>query len=130
MDLVSQQRKEARPMRVFLLSAYPTVRAGLAAVLREREDMTVVGSLSPDALPGRPASEEAPDVILADVDSAIEPEQVEAWLETLRPTSGVILMGAEGRAPARGVGRQDIGRLLAGVANAAEAHMVGFGAIP
>ena len=37
-------------MRVFLLSAYPTVRAGLAAVLREREDVTVVGAASPDAL--------------------------------------------------------------------------------
>jgi DNA-binding NarL/FixJ family response regulator len=117
-------------MRVYLLSAYPTVRAGLAAVLREREEVTVVGSLSPDALAGRTAPEEAPDVILADVDSAIEPEQVETWLEMLRPTRGVVLMGAEGRAPTRGVGRQDIVRLLSGIANAAEAHTVGFGAIP
>jgi DNA-binding NarL/FixJ family response regulator len=118
-------------MRVFLLSAYPTVRAGLAAVLREREDVTVVGAMSPDALGNRPSAEEAPDVILADVDGAIEPEQVESWLEALRPTSGVVLMGAEGRAPGRGVvGRQDVPRLLAGVANAAEAHTVGFGAIP
>ena len=117
-------------MRVFLLSAYPTVRAGLAAVLREREDVTVVGAMSPDALGSRSASEEAPDVILADVDGAIEPEQVESWLEALRPTSGVVLMGAEGRAPGRGVARQDVARLLAGIANAAEAHTVGFGAIP
>jgi DNA-binding NarL/FixJ family response regulator len=117
-------------MRVFLLSAYPTVRAGLAAVLREREDVTVVGAASPDALGNRPIAEEAPDVILADVDSAIEAEQVESWLEALRPANGVVLMGAEGRAPGRGVNRQDVARLLAGVANAAEAHTVGFGAIP
>ena len=37
-------------MRVFLLSAYPTVRAGLAAVLRERDGVLVVGAMSPDAL--------------------------------------------------------------------------------
>src|SRR4051794_4167249 len=117
-------------MRVFLLSAYPTVRAGLAAVLRERDGVLVVGAMSPDALGSRAASDEAPDVILADVDSAIEPEQVERWLEALRPTSGIVLMGAEGRAPARGVARQDVALLLAGVANAAEAHAVGFGAIP
>jgi DNA-binding NarL/FixJ family response regulator len=123
-------RKEAQLMRVFLLSAYPTVRAGLAAVLREREDVTVVGAASPDALGNRSIAEEAPDVILADVDGAIEAEQVESWLEALRPTNGVVLMGAEGRAPGRGVNRQDVARLLAGVANAAEAHTVGFGAIP
>ncbi len=117
-------------MRVFLLSAYPTVRAGLAAVLREREDVTIVGAASPDALGNRSIAEEAPDVILADVDGAVEAEQVESWLEALRPTNGVVLMGAEGRAPGRGVNRQDVARLLAGVANAAEAHTVGFGAIP
>jgi DNA-binding NarL/FixJ family response regulator len=117
-------------MRVFLLSAYPTVRAGLAAVLREREGVTVVGAISPDALGSWPVSEEAPDIILADVDGPLEPEQVEGWLDALRPTSGVILMGAEGRAPGRGVGRREVARLLAGVGNAAEAHAVSFGAIP
>ena len=33
-------------------------------------------------------------MILADVDGAIEAEQVESWLEALRPTNGVVLMGA------------------------------------
>jgi DNA-binding NarL/FixJ family response regulator len=127
-------------MRVFLLSAYPTVRAGLAAVLRERAGVTVVGAASPDTFGGhdlREATareevnpENIPDVILADVDGAIDPEQVESWLEALRPTSGVVLMGADGRASARGASRQETARSLAGVANAAEIHGVGFGAIP
>jgi DNA-binding NarL/FixJ family response regulator len=81
-------------MRVFLLSAYPTVRAGLAAVLREREDVTVVGAASPDALGNRSIAEEAPDVILADVDGAIEAEQVEV-AEALQPTNGVSRPSAE-----------------------------------
>jgi NarL family two-component system response regulator YdfI len=117
-------------MRVFLLSAYPTVRAGLSAVLREREGVTVVGAASPETLGSRPAAEEAPDIILADVDGAIDPEQVESWLDALRPASGIVLMGAEGRAASRGARPQDVARSLAGVANAAEAHGVGFGALP
>jgi len=117
-------------MRVFLLSAYPTVRAGLSAVLREREGVTVVGAASPETLGSRLAAEEAPDIILADMDGAIDPEQVESWLDALRPASGIVLMGAEGRAAARGARPQDVARSLAGVANAAEAHGVGFGALP
>jgi DNA-binding NarL/FixJ family response regulator len=136
-------------MRVYILSSYPAVRAGLAALLREQPGWSVVGSAAPNAVaqatgaatggeavpssatppPGLPGA----DVVLVDLDAPPDPDAVEAWLGAVQPQGGIVLLGAFGapsRPPTRGPLRTETLRALAGVARAADAHDVGFGALP
>src|SRR5690348_16793830 len=97
-------------MRVYILSPYPAVRAGLAALLREQPGWAVVGSAAPQAIGKSFADAEPPDVLLADVDAPPDASHVEAWLAELRPRGGLVLLGPMGlpsRAPGRIPGRSD-----------------------
>jgi DNA-binding NarL/FixJ family response regulator len=85
-------------MRIFVLSAYPTVRAGLRAVAAARPGWTVVGESSPSALAGSlaTASEGAlpqVDVLLADVDDLAT---LATLTTTIQPRLGLVAIGAEG----------------------------------
>ncbi len=124
-------------MRVYILSPYPAVRAGLAALLREQPGWTVAGAAAPPALGPASATTELapPDVLLADVDTLPDGEAIEAWLATTQPRGGIVVLGPAGsppRLPGRGgqTGQTNELRELAEMARAAEAHGVGFGILP
>jgi DNA-binding NarL/FixJ family response regulator len=145
-------------MRVYILSTYPAVRAGLAALLREQQGWSVVGSAAPDVVARSPATSAAEasagygeairpgetpqsglpglpgaDVLLVDLDAPPDTDAVEAWLGAVQPRGGIVLLGAfgaPGRLPARGPSHAEMLRELAGLARAADAHGVSFGALP
>lgn len=109
-------------MRVQVISAYPAVRSGLAALLRAQAGWTVVGEAAPDTLVP-PATQ--PDVALFDLDAAPDGETFAGWLDLLRPTGGTVLL-----LPERARGELDgttanISRLVA----AAESAGLGLGAL-
>jgi DNA-binding NarL/FixJ family response regulator len=110
-------------MRVQVISAYPAVRSGLAALLRAQPGWTVVGEAAPDALV---PSAVPPDVVLFDLEAAPDAETFAGWLDQLRPAGGAVLL-----LPERSHGTLDgavggsIGRLVA----AAESAGVGLGAL-
>ncbi len=83
-------------MRIYILSPYPTVRAGLAALAREQPGWTVVGQ-------GAGATPQAGevDVLLAEVDEGADAETVSGWLGQLRPARGMVALGAATGAVAR-----------------------------
>lgn len=88
-------------MRVFVVSAYPTVRAGLRALVQAQSGWLVVGEQSPAALAGDRASstqDELPtldvDVVLADADGSATAELVESVVASLQPRAGVVVVGA------------------------------------
>ncbi len=121
-------------MRVFLISAYPTVRTGLAAVVREQPGWLVVGEAAPGAVRalsvGQSATDEPlPDVLLADLDGMTDAEAIYEWLETLRPRAGLVVLGAPAlNTPGARVG-PEAARLLSSVARAAEEQGLAFGAL-
>jgi DNA-binding NarL/FixJ family response regulator len=85
-------------MRIFVLSAYPTVRAGLRTVVGARPGWTVVGESSPGALAGSSASasEGTPaqvDVLLADLDDL---NALATLTTTIQPRLGLVAIGAGG----------------------------------
>lgn len=134
-------------MRIYIISPYPTVRAGLAALAREQPGWVVVGASSPAALLGgtgaraeRGASgspsaasaepEEELDIALVELETGFDAETVAAWLERLRPRSGLVALGATDAA-ASGRGAQ--GRALrqtVELARLVAADGLGFGALP
>ncbi len=90
-------------MRVFVISAYPTVRAGLRALAQAQADWSVVGEASPSALEtGRvQGSGETPvvgevDVVLADLDAPLDIEALGAVVGATQPRFGVVVIGAAG----------------------------------
>jgi DNA-binding NarL/FixJ family response regulator len=110
-------------MRVQVISAYPAVRSGLAALLRAQPDWTVVGEAAPNALV---AAAELPDVVLFDLEAAPDAETFAGWLDQLRPAGGVVLLLPErSRGSLDGAVGGSIGRLVA----AAESAGVGLGAL-
>lgn len=122
-------------MRIYILSPYPTVRAGLAALAREQPDWTVVGqgaAISPQA---GEAGENEVDVLLAEVDGGAGVDTVSAWLYQLRPARGMVALGAaEGAVDRRGPReprRPDdaLGRALA-LARLVTGAGLAFGALP
>jgi DNA-binding NarL/FixJ family response regulator len=126
-------------MRVYILSPYPAVRAGLAALLRDQPGWSVAGVASSQALaPAAMTDDTAPsDVVLADVDALPDAETVEAWLAALRPRGGIVLLGPLGGpsvTPGRGRrgagGQTDDLRELAELSRATEAQGVGLGILP
>lgn len=92
-------------MRVMVVAAYPTVRAGLRAVVQAHEGWSVVGEASPEALAGRGergaalASEPA-DVVLADVEGPLTGELVAALAGDAQPRAGIVAVGASATDPA------------------------------
>src|SRR5215813_11762871 len=95
-------------MRVFVIAAYPAVRAGLVALARQQSGWRVVGEGAPATIAGMAPAEgaasatlappptllqETPDVVLADLEGTPGVESVDAWLAALRPRSGLVLLG-------------------------------------
>jgi DNA-binding NarL/FixJ family response regulator len=90
-------------MRVFVISAYPTVRAGLRALAQAQASWSVVGEASPAAIEtGRiPGSGESPlagdvDVVLADLDAPLNLETLGTLVSTTQPRLGIVVIGAAG----------------------------------
>jgi DNA-binding NarL/FixJ family response regulator len=87
-------------MRIFVLSPYPTIRAGLRAVVSGHAGWTVVGESSPNALSGvaGSVSEGATtqvDVLVADVDDPATLGALGALTATVQPRLGLVAIGAE-----------------------------------
>src|SRR5262249_2890458 len=132
-------------MRVYVIAAYPAVRAGLVALARQQPDWRVVGEGTPasvahlvpatEATPGEiPISalalmEGAPDVVLADLDGVSEGASVDAWLTALQPHGGLVLLGPAEPDVRPGLVGQEAMQLLAGAARAAEEQGLAFGAL-
>ena len=87
-------------MRVSVVSPYPTVRAGLSALVRAQEGWTIIDDMAPGALlradGSGPISDrtDPPDVVLADLDGSADSDAIDAWLGALRPRRGVVVLGA------------------------------------
>jgi len=120
-------------MHVYILAAYPAVRAGLAALLREQPDWRVIGQAAPDAVPSAAIAALSPeesaaglDVLLADLDGFSDAEALTDWLAALRPRGGVVVIGPAQLAPSRNTG-DDASRLLTTIPRVAEEHNLAFG---
>jgi len=143
-------------MRIYIISPYPTVRAGLAALAREQPGWVVAGASGPAALGGEAGGEagasasgasassasasgasgasaeptEALDIALIDLESGFDAETVAGWLELLHPRSGVVTLGATG-ASGEGRGAQERAlRQTVELARLVTADGLGFGALP
>jgi DNA-binding CsgD family transcriptional regulator len=84
-------------MRIYILSPYPTVRAGLAALAREQPGWEVVGQGAPaSSVNSEPDAGErdAVDVLLVEMDGRADAETVSGWLERVQPLTGVVALGA------------------------------------
>lgn len=126
-------------MRIYIISPYPTVRAGLTALAREQPGWVVVGASASTALAGVPAAPEsaAPaepaegvDIALVDLEPGFDAESVATLLARLRPRSGLVALGATDTAPS---GRAAQGRALrqtVELARVVTADGLGFGALP
>jgi DNA-binding CsgD family transcriptional regulator len=134
-------------MRVYVVAAYPTVRAGLAALVREQAGWSVVGEGSPTTLvraassePGSaPASSGTgagaaamPDVVLADLEGVTDIDALAAALVALEPHGGIVALttptvpGQRGRP---GPGEQEMMRTLADMARVTGESGLAFGAL-
>jgi DNA-binding CsgD family transcriptional regulator len=78
-------------MRIAILSPYPTVRAGLAALAHDQPGWIVAAQGASATTLASEAGEV--DVLLADVDSGLDANAVSGWLEALRPARGVVALG-------------------------------------
>jgi two-component system, NarL family, response regulator YdfI len=94
-------------MRVYVVAAYPTVRAGLAALVREQSGWSVVGESAPATLIRAASSEAAsaaasgatgtgaattPDVVLADLEGVADIDALAAALVALEPRGGIVAL--------------------------------------
>lgn len=124
-------------MRVYVIAAYPAVRAGLAALVRQQPGWRVVGEAAPltaaaSRRPGAPGDgvlDDVPDIVLADLDGALDAATVDAWLESLQPRAGLLAMGSADLDARRGPAGAEASRLLAEAAQAAEERGLAFGAL-
>jgi DNA-binding CsgD family transcriptional regulator len=134
-------------MRIYIVSPYPTVRAGLVALAREQPGWVVVGASAPNALsqlerPGAsPATGVAPlpptgapgseaiDVALIDLEGALDAEALDGWLAALRPRAGVVILGAADAAAGRGALNGGALRQLGELARVVEANGQALGAL-
>jgi DNA-binding NarL/FixJ family response regulator len=122
-------------MRVYVVSTYPTVRAGLSAIVREQPDWSVAGADAPEAItraasPGTPTTQDsAPDIILADLEGVRDVEALESWLAILQPSAGIVVLATPEPAIQRGQPRREAVPLLGTVARAAEDQGIAFGAL-
>lgn len=123
-------------MRVYVLGAYATMRAGLAALVREQPGWQVVGESSPEAAPPPRAEAgddlQAPsdcDIALADLERRDDLALLGSWLAALRPRVGlVVTLPAEGGRPRGPTPREDA-RLLAALAGVASPSDLAFAAL-
>jgi NarL family two-component system response regulator YdfI len=123
-------------MRVYVLSAYPALRAGLAALVREQPGWLVTGEGAPDTIAPVDTLEDVdigadtpPDVVLADLDGVTELDAITLWLVALRPRAGIVVIGPPQRARARGSADQDMPLLLEAIARATADQGLAFGVL-
>ncbi|MDE3230020.1 MAG: response regulator transcription factor [Chloroflexota bacterium] len=115
-------------MRIYIISPYPTVRAGLAALVGERPGWVVAGAGAPSALGvGEPTADL--DVALVDLEANWDAETVAGWLERLRPRDGLVALGASEVAGGREAPRR-AQRAALELARLVTAEGLGFGALP
>ncbi|MPZ24153.1 MAG: DNA-binding response regulator [Dehalococcoidia bacterium] len=105
------------PVRVAVISPYPTVRAGLRAMLEGADGLDVVGDASPPGL-GRDAEIVEADVIVVDVPAGSE--EMLATIEDILPGTPLVVLTtvgehvsqvADGGQPARGYLLKEAGRV-------------------
>ena len=110
-------------MRVQIISAYPAIRSGLAALLRAQPGWEVVGEAAPETLA---PSTTPPYVVLFDLATAPDAETFARWLDQLRPAGGaVVLLPERSRGTLDGAASGVVGRLVA----VAESSGAGLGAL-
>jgi DNA-binding NarL/FixJ family response regulator len=90
-----------------VISAFPTVRAGLRALVQAHEGWTVVAEGSPDAARGYVESSPAAlgvsapvDVVLADVEGPLTTELMGVLAGDAQPRAGIVAVGASAGDPA------------------------------
>ena len=121
-------------MRVYVVSSYPTVRAGLSALVRAQEGWIVIGEMAPDAILRASAGpisdrEAPPDVVLADLDRSEDTDAIDAWLGALRPQRGIVVLGASQPANPDTRRNQEALRLMGSMARVVADQGLGFGAL-
>jgi DNA-binding NarL/FixJ family response regulator len=122
-------------MRVYVLSAFPTVRAGLAALIRAQPGWTLTGEAAPQARSSAVSESQSSlpaaglDVLLADLDGIADAETLDAWLAALRPRAGLVLLAVGPSSPARGRDEDASSQQLAELARLAEERGLAFGAL-
>src|SRR5215469_11499827 len=114
-------------MRVYVVAQYPTIRAGLTALVQSQPGWSVVG----DELPTTKLPERV-DIVLVDLDGLEDPEMMAKWLEILAPRAGLVAIDIAAMDGRRGAMRQaPSGHALLGlVARTAEDYGLAFGALP
>src|SRR5690348_11151896 len=116
-------------MRVYVIAAYPTVRAGLAALVREQPGWTVAGQSALDSIAPTAIGGEPPDVALADLEGMRDAGVIDALLAALRPRAGLVALGGPDAGSRRGEAGREALRLVAEAARAAEEQGLAFGAL-
>jgi DNA-binding NarL/FixJ family response regulator len=122
-------------MRIYVVSSYPAVRAGLAAVIRQQEGWQVAGEgalrgVTIPGLPRLPADEQqAPDIVLADLDGMDDAAVVTSLVQALRPERGLVALVPADAAPGRGQRASDTARLVTEMVRDSEAAGLAFSAL-
>lgn len=123
-------------MRVYVLGGYATMRAGLAALVREQAGWQVAGEASLEATPprtpgesGDPEPSSACDVALADLENRDDLALMGPWLSALRPRAGVVVMLPAERGRPRGPTPREDARLLAELSGIATPFDLAFAAL-
>ncbi|MGZ3601233.1 MAG: response regulator transcription factor [Ktedonobacterales bacterium] len=138
-------------MRVYVVAAYPTVRAGLAALVREQAGWSLVGEGSPATLVRATSSETAsapasgttgtgaaatlpttPDVVLADLECVTDIDALAAALVALEPRGGIVALTTPTIPGQRGrprPGEQEMMRTLGDMARVTGESGLAFGAL-
>src|SRR5690348_14655726 len=116
-------------MRVYVIAAYPTVRAGLAALVREQPGWTVAGQSALDSIAPTAIGGEPPDVALADLEGVRDAGVIDALLAALRPRAGLVTLGGPDAGARRGEAGREALRLVAEAARAAVEQGLAFGAL-
>jgi DNA-binding NarL/FixJ family response regulator len=122
-------------MRVYVVSSYPAVRAGLAALIRQQEGWQLVGEgpvrgATVPGLPRPPAdASQAPDVVLVDLDGAEDTAVVETLVQALRPERGVVVLVTTDVPPGRGPRASDAARIVTEMVRDAEDAGLAFSAL-
>lgn len=115
-------------MRIFVISAYPTVRAGLRALVQDQPGWSVVGEASPTALTsgatsGGATTPDQVDVVLADLDMRLDADTLRTLLAATQPRLGLVVVGMAAGAP-------EMREVLAAATGTATPGAVGFGVLP
>ncbi len=133
-------------MRVYIVAQFPTIRAGLVALVQSQPDWTVVGNVGPAALLAEtrdsiPSDSQLPtgdlrgtvDVLLADLDGSVEPEMIHRWLTLLAPSDGLVVISLselEGRRGGQAQEASHATQLLGAAIRISQEYGLAFGALP